>query len=50
VVVSNIDLRQTADEIEATGGEMAVHWPWTPAQGDLVAERYSYRVPMKASR
>jgi hypothetical protein len=49
VVVSNIVLRQAAGEIEAVGGLPSIHWPWAPAHSDLVAERYTYRVPPKPS-
>jgi hypothetical protein len=45
VVVANIILQQAAGEIEAVGGSLAVHRPWAPAHADLVAERYTYRVP-----
>jgi hypothetical protein len=45
VVVSEIVLRQAANEVEAIGGSLSVHRPWAPAHADLVAERYTYRVP-----
>lgn len=47
VVVSDIGLRQTAGEIVAVDGVPSIHWPWVPVHDDLVAERYTYRVPPK---
>lgn len=44
-VVHSIHVSYEDDELVCSGGQLTVHDPWTPADEDLTALQYRYRVP-----
>lgn len=47
-IVHNIKVSFEHDEIVCSGGDLKVLNPWTPANDDLTAKQYEYRVPKKS--
>ena len=45
IIVQEIRLRNTDNGPLATGGSLAIHRPWQPAEDDLEALSFRYRVP-----
>ena len=45
IIVQEITLRNTDNGPLATGGSLAIHMPWQPAEDDLEALGFRYRVP-----